>query len=80
VTGVCGVAAPVVNSAGDVSAATGIPCPAERLNYRALHNYRPLVRDVAARLPHDLGAVTAYAERSPRASAPRSARSHPLRD
>ena len=55
--GVCGVAAPVTNSAGEVNAAIGISGPVERLNYRALRNYGPMVRDVANRLSHDLGAV-----------------------
>ena len=55
--GVCGVAAPVTNSTGDVMAAIGISGPAERLNYRVLRSYGPLVRDVADRLSHDLGAL-----------------------
>ena len=57
IAGVCGVAAPVVNSAGGVNAAIGISGPAERLNHRTLRNYGPMVRDVAERLSHDLGGV-----------------------
>jgi IclR family transcriptional regulator, KDG regulon repressor len=57
--GVCGVGAPLVNSAGHVVAAIGISGPAERLNQRALRNHGPLVRDVAGRLSHDLGALSA---------------------
>jgi len=53
--GVCGVAAPVVNSAGGANAAIGISGPAERLTYRVLRSYGPLVRDIAKRLSHDLG-------------------------
>ena len=53
--GVCGVAAPVVNSAGAANAAIGISGPAERLTYRVLRSYGPLVRDIAKRLSHDLG-------------------------
>jgi DNA-binding IclR family transcriptional regulator len=56
VVGVCGVAAPVTNIAGDVRAAIGISGPAERLNHYTLRNYGPLVRDIAGRLSHDLGA------------------------
>lgn len=56
VNGVCGVAAPVANIAGDIRAAIGISGPAERLNQYTLRNYGPLVRDVASRLSHDLGA------------------------
>ena len=55
--GVHGVAAPVRNSNGIVAAAIGISGPAERLNYRALRKYGPLVRGVAERLSHDLGSV-----------------------
>lgn len=55
VAGVHGVAAPVTDSRGSVTAAIGISGPAERLNYRALRKFGPLVRDVAARLSHDLG-------------------------
>ena len=54
--GVCGVAAPVFNSLGVASAAIGISGPAERLTYRVLRNYGPLVSDIARRLSHDLGA------------------------
>ena len=56
VIGVCGVGAPVANIGGDISAAIGISGPAERLNQQALRKYGPLVRDVACRLSHDLGA------------------------
>jgi IclR family transcriptional regulator, KDG regulon repressor len=59
VAGVCGVAAPVTNSAGDVRAAIGISGPVERLNLRALDNLGPVVRDIASRLSHDLGAPSA---------------------
>ncbi len=53
--GVHGVGAPVTNSRAAVAAAIGISGPAERLNYRMLRKYAPLVRDVARRLSHDLG-------------------------
>jgi len=53
---VCGAAAPVMNSNGQVNAAIGISGPAGRLNYRVLRNLGPLVREVARRLSHDLGA------------------------
>lgn len=56
VDGVCGIGAPVMNSAGDVRAAIGISGPAERLTPRVLRGYAPLVRDTARRLSHDLGA------------------------
>jgi DNA-binding IclR family transcriptional regulator len=56
VSGVCGVAAPIFNSRGTVTASIGISGPIARLNYRTLRNAGPLVRDVARRLSHDLGA------------------------
>jgi DNA-binding IclR family transcriptional regulator len=56
VIGVCGVGAPVANIGGDIRAAIGISGPAERLNQQVLRKYGPLVRDVACRLSHDLGA------------------------
>ena len=73
--GVCGVAAPVVNSAGAVNAAIGISGPAERLTARVLRNYGPMVRDVANRLSHDLGATPKDrpSTRQPALSAPRVA-------
>lgn len=58
VPGVHGVGAPVMNSGGAVSAAIGISGPAERLNYRMLRKYGPLVRDAAERLSHDLGSTS----------------------
>ena len=71
VAGVHGVAAPVTDSRGAVAAAIGISGPAERLNYRALRKFGPLVRDVAMRLSHDLGSAAgsasthAHADRYP---------------
>jgi Transcriptional regulator len=59
VAGVCGVAAPVTNSAGDVRAAIGISGPAERLKPRTLAGLGRVVREIAARLSHDLGAPNA---------------------
>jgi IclR family transcriptional regulator, KDG regulon repressor len=59
VAGVHGVAAPVMDSRGAVAAAIGISGPAERLNYRALRKFGPLVRDVAMRLSQDLGSAPA---------------------
>lgn len=56
IAGVRGVAAPVGNSAGEIEAAIGISEPAERLTLRVLRRYGPLVRDIARRLSHDLGA------------------------
>ena len=56
VSGVCGVAAPVFNSRGTVAASIGISGPVARLNHRTLRNFGPLLRDVARRLSHDLGA------------------------
>jgi IclR family transcriptional regulator, KDG regulon repressor len=54
--GVCGVAAPVTDSSGAVHAAIGISGPAERLGLRALRGHGSIVRDIAHRLSHDLGA------------------------
>jgi IclR family KDG regulon transcriptional repressor len=56
IEGVCGVAAPVTDSRGAVRAAIGVSGPAERLSLRSLRSYGPVVRDVARRLSHDLGA------------------------
>ena len=58
VDGVCGVAAPVMDRSGAVNAAIGISGPAERLSLRTLRGYGTLVRDVANRLGHSLGAPT----------------------
>ena len=53
---VCGVAAPVRDRSGTVTAAIGISGPAERLSVRTLRSYGSLVRDIAARLGHAVGA------------------------
>lgn len=58
IKGVCGVAAPVVDRSGAVNAAIGISGPAERLSLRTLRGYGVIVRDVASRLGHALGAPT----------------------
>lgn len=62
VEGVCGVGAPVMNSAGEIRAAIGISGPAGRLTSRVLRSYAPLVRDFARRLSHDLGAPVKASE------------------
>ena len=56
IEGVCGVAAPVIDRSGTVNAAIGISGPAERLNVRTLRSYGPLVREIANRLGHSMGA------------------------
>lgn len=58
IDGVCGVAAPVMERSGAVKAAIGISGPAERLSLRTLRTYGALVRDIANRLGHSLGAPT----------------------
>ena len=77
VEGVHGVAAPVVDSRGTVAAAIGISGPAERLNYRTLRRLGPLVRDVAARLSHDLGNATGARTSPSPAGIRRPSRKHP---
>lgn len=54
---VCGVAAPVRDSSGEVVAAIGISGPVERLSIRNLRKFGPVVRKAADRLSRDLGAV-----------------------
>jgi IclR family transcriptional regulator, KDG regulon repressor len=58
IEGVCGVAAPIMDRSGTVNAAIGISGPEERLNLRTLRRYGVIVRDIASRLGHALGAPT----------------------